>query len=199
MGMKSSIGAGKAAGKQAEAMKKIAQGYGTLTKKQYEAISPWMEAGQGALTAQMQMLANPINNQAALSTYYASPEYAMQQDAASYAAMAGAEATGTLGNTATANALAAEATSLGQNYLKSLNQGRQQQMNTLGDISNQGLGATKTMGGWASQNYNAAANMLTGASSAEGQETMVPYMGAQSMFNRGMWSLGMMARNGAFG
>lgn len=199
MGIVSSIGAGKAAEEQAKALKKIAQGYGTLTKKQYEAISPWMDAGKGALTAQMQMLANPINNQAALSGYYASPEYALQQDAASYAAMAGAEATGTLGNTATSNALAAEATSLGQNYLKSLNQQRQQQFTNLGGISSQGLGATKTMGGWASDNYNAAASMMRGASTAEGQSTMAPYMGVQSMLNRSLWSLGMMSRHGAFG
>ena len=74
MGMLSSAGAGKAAEQQAKMMKEIARGYGKLTKRQYEEISPWMQAGKGALTAQMQMLANPINSQAALSTFYSSPD-----------------------------------------------------------------------------------------------------------------------------
>lgn len=199
MGMISSMGAGKAAEQQAKAMKEIAKGYGTLTKRQYEEYSPYMNAGKGALTAQMQMLANPINNQAAMSTYYASPEYAMQQDAANYAAMSGASAAGTTGNTATSNALATQATQLGQNYLASLDKARQQQINTLGDISKQGLSATNAMAGHAGKNYNSAASYLGSAAGLEGQADMAPYSGIQSSLYRMPWYFGMAKAGGTFG
>jgi hypothetical protein len=52
----------------------ILEDYDKLTKRQYEEITSWMNAGKGALTAQVQMLANPINNQVAMSTYYSSPD-----------------------------------------------------------------------------------------------------------------------------
>ncbi|WP_343529304.1 hypothetical protein [Yokenella regensburgei] len=171
-------GARKGAEQEAEALKALVPYYGALTKAQYGAMSPYMQAGKGALTAGMQMLANPINSQVALSTYYASPEYAMQQDAANYATMAAAEATGSTGNTATANTLAAQATQLGQNYLASLNKQRQAQLQTLGNVSEQGMRATTTMGEWASRNLNQATGLLAGAAGLEGQAAAAPFMSA---------------------
>ena len=191
MGIISSIGAGKAASAQAEAMKKIAKGYGKVGQWQYQQISPWMNAGKGALTAQMQMLANPLNSQAALSDYYAGPQYAQQEQQAQYALDSAAESTGTMGATATGNALASQSVSLGQNYLKGLNQQRSQQFQQLGGISSQGLGATKTMNQSAFQDYNAAANLLSGAAAAEGQATMAPYTGIQQSMRTGMGLYGM--------
>ncbi|WP_370610901.1 DNA transfer protein [Klebsiella aerogenes] len=148
-------------------MKKIAQGYGTLGKYQYQAISPYMNAGTQALSAQLEMLANPINNQQALSDYYASPQYAEQEQAAEYALNSQAEATGGLGNTATGNALAAQTTQMGQNYLTGLNKQRQQQFTNLGGLSKQGLNATTTAGKWASDDYNKAAGYLGSAANAQ--------------------------------
>lgn len=191
MGILSSAGAKKGAETEAAALKSLAPAYGTLTEKQYGAISPYMKAGQGALTAQMQMLANPINSQVALSEYYASPEYAMQQDQAAYSAMAGAEAAGTMGNTATSNVLASSATQLGQTYLKSLNTARGQQIDTLGDISQQGLSATKTMGGWASNNLSDATDLMAGAAQLEGQAAAAPYYGMQRSLFQMPYYLGM--------
>ncbi|WP_368766720.1 hypothetical protein [Enterobacter hormaechei] len=200
MGLIGSIGAGKAAQAQAQAMKKIAEGYGKLGKKQYEWISPWMDAGKGALTTQMQMLANPLNSQAALSDYYAGPQYAMQEEQAQYALNSAAEATGTTGATATGNALASQSVSLGQNYLNSLNKQRSQQFQQLGGISNQGLGATKTMGNWAYQDYNSAANVLGQAAGLQGQADMAPYAGADAFLNKqmgmAMQGFGLMASAG---
>lgn len=196
MGMIGSIGAGKAAKAQAEAMKEIAKGYGKLGQKQYDWISPWMEAGKTALNAQMQMEANPLNSQAALTDYYAGPQYAQQEAEAQYATEAAAEATGGMGNTATSNALASQSTQLGQQYLQGLNKQRSQQFQQLGGISSQGLGATKQMGNWAYQDYNSAANVLGMGAQAEGQATMAPYSGAQSAVSRGiglaMQAFGMM-------
>jgi hypothetical protein len=167
MGLLSGHSARKAADEYSNTMKSIAQGYGTLGKAQYGAISPWMDAGTQALSAQLQMLANPINQQQALSDFYASPQYDQQQQAAQYAMDAQAEATGGLGNTATSNALAAQTTSMGQNYLNSLGKQRQQQFTNLGGLSKQGLNATDTMGNWAQQGYNSAANYLGNAASAQ--------------------------------
>lgn len=200
MGLISSMGAGKAAKAQAEAMKKIAEGYGKVGKWQYQQISPWMDAGKGALTAQMQMLANPLNSQAALSDYYAGPQYAQEEAQAQYALDSAAEATGTTGATATGNALASQAVSLGQNYLKGLNQQRAQQFQQLGGISNQGLSATKTMNQSAFQDYNAAANVFGKGAEAQGQATMAPYTGTESFLNKqmglAMQGFGLMASAG---
>lgn len=190
MGLISSAGVSGAASKYNQTMKDIAGGYGSLTKAQHGAISPYMQAGTGALTAQMQMLANPINSQAAQAEYYASPQYAIQQDQAAYSAMAGAEAAGTMGNTATSNVLASSATQLGQTYLKSLNEQREMQMDTLGDISRQGLNATTTMGNWASRNVNEVAGLAQNAANMSAQAAMAPYTGAQGAFNTGL-NLGM--------
>ncbi|MDK9585415.1 hypothetical protein [Lelliottia wanjuensis] len=178
MGLIGSMGAGKAAAAQAKAMKEIAKGYGKVGQKQYDWISPWMNAGTQALTAQIQMLANPMNSQAALTDYYAGPQYAQEQEQAQYAAEAGAEAAGGLGNTATSNILASESTQLGQQYLQGLGKARSQQFQQLGGISSQGLGATKTMGNWAYQDYNSAAGYLAQAAGLSGQATMAPYMAA---------------------
>jgi hypothetical protein len=166
MGLLSGNSAVDAANAYAETMQQIAQGYGKLGKAQYGAISPYMGAGTQALGAQLQMLANPINNQQALSDYYSSPQYAEQEQAAEYVLNSQAEAGGGLGNTATGNALASQTTDMGQSYLQGLSKQRQQQFTNLGGLSKQGLNATNTMGNWASQDYNNAAGYLGDAASA---------------------------------
>lgn len=166
MGLLSGNSAKNAAEDYSNSMKKIAKGYGTLGKYQYGAISPYMNAGLQALDTQMQMLANPINQQQALSDFYASPGYDQQEQAAEYALNSQAEATGGLGNTATGNALAAQTTDMGQNYLNSLSKQRQQQFTNLGGLSKQGLSATNTMGDWASRDYENASRYLGNAASA---------------------------------
>ena len=193
MGLIGAAGAKKAASQQAEAMKKIAGGYKKLGQWQYQQISPWMQAGTQALSSQMQMLQNPLNSQAALSDYYSSPQYAMQEQQAQYATQAGAEAAGGLGGSATSNVLASQSTQLGQQYLQGLQKQRSNQFSQLGGISSQGLGATKTMGGWAYQDYNAAAQALGASASASAQATQAPYTGWQQFAGRqaGMASYGM--------
>lgn len=149
-----------------QAMHNLAKGYGKLGQSQYGAISPYMNAGTQALSAQLQMLANPMNSQQALSDYYASPEYDQQMQAANYAANSAAEATGGLGNSATGNALAAQSADMGQQYLQGLGKQRQQQFSNLGGLSKQGLNATNTMGKWASDDYGNAAGLLSNAATA---------------------------------
>lgn len=180
MGLLSGNSAADAANAYAGSMKKIAQGYGTLGKDQYKAISPYMSAGTQALSAQMEMLANPINQQQALSDYYSGPEYAQQEQAAQYALNSQGEATGGLGNSASGNALASQTTQLGQQYLQGLSKGRQQQFSNLGGLSRQGLSATNTMGKWAGDDYNHAAGYLSDAASAKEQAAMAPSQGLAS-------------------
>lgn len=167
MGLLSGNSAADAANQYANTMKQIGKGYGTLGKYQYGAISPYMNAGTQALNAQLQMLANPLNSQQALTDYYAGPQYAEQEQAAEYALNSQAEATGGLGNTATGNALAAQTTQMGQNYLTGLNKQRQQQFNNLSGLSKMGLNATTTMGKWASDDYNKAAGYLGSGANAQ--------------------------------
>jgi hypothetical protein len=149
-----------------QTMHQLAKGYGTLGKGQYNAISPYMNAGTQALSAEMQMLANPMNSQQALSDYYAGPQYDQQMQAANYAANSEAEATGGLGNSATGNALASQSAKMGQDYLTGLGKQRQQQFNNLGGLSRQGLNATNTMGKWAADDYGNAAGLLGNAATA---------------------------------
>ncbi|MDK9583170.1 hypothetical protein [Lelliottia wanjuensis] len=177
MGLLGGMGAGKAAEAQAKAAKEIAKGFGQLGQKQYDWISPWMDAGKGALTAQMQMLANPLNSQAALTDYYAGPQYAQQEAEAQYATESAAEATGTMGSTATGNVLASQSTQLGQQYLQGLNKQRSQQFQELGGISQEGLSATKTMGNWGYQDVSSAAKYLGEAAGLSGAGTMAKYSG----------------------
>jgi hypothetical protein len=149
-----------------QTMKQLAKGYGTLGKYQYGAISPYMHAGTQSLSAEMQMLANPLNSQQALSDYYAGPQYAQQEQAAEYALNSQGEATGGLGNSASGNALASQTVDMGQNYLTGLNKARQQQFTNLSGLSRQGLNATDTMGKWAADDYGNAAGLMGNAASA---------------------------------
>jgi hypothetical protein len=180
MGLLSGNSAADAANAYAETMQQIAGGYKKLGQMQYGAISPYMDAGTQALGAQLEMAANPINNQQALSDYYSSPQYAEQEQAAEYALNSQAEASGGLGNTATGNALASQTTDMGQSYLQDLNKQRQQQFTNLGGLSKQGLNATNTMGSWASQDYNNAAGYLGNAANAQAKAAMAPSQGLAS-------------------
>ena len=194
-GLIGGIGASNAAEEQIKMMEQIAQGYGKLGQQQYDWISPWMEAGTQALTAQMQMLANPTNQQAALSGYYSSPVYAEQMEQASYATNAAAEAGGNLGTSSTTNALATQSAQLGNQYLQGATQQRNEQFKQLGGISSQGLGATKTMGNWAYQDVQGVANALSGQAAAEAGKAMAPMQGLASGISSG---LGMYAMGGGF-
>lgn len=171
MGMVSSLvgGAGASAAAQAQAkmMAQIADEWHQVGQMQYGWMSPYMNAGTTALTAQMQMLANPINQQAALNDYYSGPQYDQQMQQAQYATNANAEATGGLGNTATGNAIANTSTQLGQQYLHGLTQQRNETFNQLGGLSKQGLSASTSMGNFAHQDMQGRAKVLAGQGAAK--------------------------------
>ncbi|WP_318585829.1 DNA transfer protein, partial [Enterobacter kobei] len=84
--------------------------------------------------SQLQGLSTLQGQNSALNDYYKSSQYKGLADQARYQTLAGAEATGGLGSTATSNQLATIAPTLGQNWLSG-------QMQNAQNLANIGLGA----------------------------------------------------------
>lgn len=84
--------------------------------------------------SQLQNMSTLQGQNSALNGYYNSDQYKQLADQARYQSLAGAEATGGLGSTATSNQLAAIAPTLGQNWLSG-------QMQNAQNLANIGLGA----------------------------------------------------------
>ena len=99
----------------------------------------------------------------------------MQEEQAQYAA----ETPAGMGGSATGNYLGAQSTQLGQQYLKSQAQGRQQQFTNLGGISKMGLSASGTMGNLGTKAMQGVASAMGIVGEAEAQAAMAPYQGAQ--------------------
>ncbi|MFR0653345.1 DNA transfer protein [Pantoea sp. SIMBA_079] len=84
--------------------------------------------------SQLQSLSTLGGQNSALNSYYGSDQYRQLANQARYQSLAGAEATGGLGSTATSNQLATIAPTLGQNWLNG-------QMQNAQNLANIGLGA----------------------------------------------------------
>lgn len=180
MGMIGAHGAKKAAEKQAKIAKEVAGDWKKVGQTEYTWFQPFMQAGTETLGAQMSMLANPVNTQQSLATYYASPEYAMQEEQEQYAAeTSAADPYSGMGGSATSNYLGSQSTQLGQQYLQSQAKGRQQQFTNLGGISKMGLSASGTMGNLGTKAMQGVASAMGIAGEAEAQAAMAPYQGAQ--------------------
>lgn len=109
-----------------------------------EQLAPYAAAGLPALQ-QIQQLSTLEGQNSALNQYYNSDQYQKLANQARYQSLAGAEATGGLGSTATSNQLAAIAPTLGQNWLSG-------QMQTYGNLLNVGQSAAAGQAS-AGQNY----------------------------------------------
>lgn len=117
-------------------------------------LAPYLSAGAPALQ-QLQGLTTLQGQQNALNDYYNSGQFADLSNQARYQQLAGAEATGGLGNTATGNALASIAPTLGQQWLSG-------QMQNYGNLMNVGMAAA-TGQATAGQNYaNNTGQLLQG-------------------------------------
>lgn len=150
MGGKSDNGAGAQADAQKQAI--------NLQKEQWNQImsnlKPFMEAGKPALN-QIQQLSTLEGQQSALNGYYQSQQYKDLAGQARYQQLASAEATGGLGSTATSNALASIAPTLGQGWLSG-------QMQNYGNLLNVGMNAATGQAS-AGQNYaNNTGQLLQG-------------------------------------
>ncbi|MFW5394129.1 DNA transfer protein [Yersinia sp. 2544 StPb PI] len=107
---------------------------------------------------QLQGLSTLEGQNSALQGYYGSDQYKGLADQSRYQQLAGAEATGGLGSTATSNGLSTIAPTLGQNWLSG-------QMNSYQNLANIGLGALQGQAN-AGQSYANNTGQLLGQSAA---------------------------------
>lgn len=126
-------GGDNGAGAQADAINKQTD----LQRQQWQTImnnlAPFTPLANQYVN-QLQGLSTLEGQNSALQGYYGSDQYKGLADQARYQQLAGAEATGGLGSTATSNGLATIAPQLGQNWLGG-------QMNNAQNLANIGLGA----------------------------------------------------------
>jgi hypothetical protein len=173
MGLLGSAGAKKAAEEQAKIAKRVAGDWQKLGQTEYSWFQPFMQSGTEALSGQMALLANPMNSQEELASYYSGPEYALQEQQAQYQAQStAANPYSSMGGSATGNYLGTQSTTLGQNYLKSQAQGRQQEFTNLGGISKMGLSASGTMGSLGTKAMQGIASAMGTYADAEAQAEM---------------------------
>lgn len=131
-----------------------------IYQDQKQTLAPFLSAGQSGLTGLQSIAGQPINRSSLLNQYYNSPEYAQMANQARYQQLAGAEATGGLGSTATANGLAAIAPQLGQNYLSTMTDQQNNMYNQLLGLSNVGLSAGGASNAAAGQYANSYAQNM---------------------------------------
>jgi hypothetical protein len=132
-GGKGGGGGDSGSGAQADAINKQTD----LQREQWQTVmnnlAPFTPMAQ-QYVGQLQGLSTLGGQQQALGDYYNSGQFKDLANQARYQQLAGAEATGGLGSTATANGLATIAPTLGQNWLSG-------QMNNYQNLANIGLGA----------------------------------------------------------
>lgn len=112
-----------------------------MYREQQQRLQPWLAAGQTGLAGLTGIAGNPIDRNASLQSYFASPEYQQLANQARYQGLNAAEATGGLGSTATGNMLSAIAPQLGQNYLNMMTDQQNNMYQQLMGLSNVGLTA----------------------------------------------------------
>lgn len=126
-------GGDNGAGAQADALNKSTD----LQRDQWQTVmnnlAPFTPLAQ-QYVSQLQNLSTLGGQNSALNSYYGSDQYKQLANQARYQSLAGAEATGGLGTTATSNQLATIAPTLGQNWLSG-------QMQNAQNLANIGLGA----------------------------------------------------------
>ncbi|MCG8282121.1 DNA transfer protein [Escherichia coli] len=161
-------GANKAADAQIGAAKDSNQMAWNIYQDQKKTNQPFLNAGLTGLTGLQGIAGKPIDRNASLAEYYASPEYKMLSDQARYQSLTAAEATGGLGSTATGNMLASIAPQLGQNYLSMMTDQQNNMYGQLLGLSNVGLSAAGANNAAAGDYSNAYGNNMQqiGASKA---------------------------------
>lgn len=126
-------GGGGGSDAQAKALNKSTE----LQREQWQTVmnnlAPFTPLAQ-QYVSQLQNLSTLGGQNSALNSYYGSGQYKQLANQARYQSLAGAEATGGLGSTATSNQLATIAPTLGQNWLSG-------QMQNAQGLANIGLGA----------------------------------------------------------
>lgn len=135
-----------------------------LQKSQWEQtqaqLKPYMQVGQPALQS-LQNLSSLGGQTSALNSYYNSDQFKDLANQARYQQLSSAEATGGLGSSATSNALATIAPTLGQNWLSG-------QLQNYSNLTNIGMNAATGQAS-AGQNYaNNTSSLLQGLGQIQG-------------------------------
>lgn len=174
------IGANKAAKQQQKyqdkAMDQSKAGYGNAVNW----VSPYEKAGRTALEGLQGIAGKPIDRNATLAEYFASPEYKMMSDQARYQSLNSAEATGSLGSTATGNMLASIAPTLGQNYLADKINQQQNMYAQLMGLSGFGAEAANALGNYAIGQGNNMAGMYQQKGQIMAGKSAIPWQTAAS-------------------
>ncbi len=174
------IGARKAGKQQAkaqdEAMARQREGYETAQSY----LDPYQTVGQQSLTGLQALAGQPIDRNALLNDYFNSNEYSQLSNQARYQSLAGAEATGGLGSSATQNQLASIAPTLGQNYLNDMTTQQQNMYGQLLNLSNMGLNSANALGNFATGNASALSAMEQQKGQIKAGLAALPYQVAAS-------------------
>lgn len=174
------IGANKAAKEQNKyqdmAMARSEQGYNSAVNW----LSPYQDAGQGALPGLLGIAGKPIDRNALLSDYFKSGEYQQLSDQARYQQLASAEATGGLGSTATANRLSTIAPTLGQNYLADKTNEQQNMYSQLMSLVGMGTESANALGNYAIGQGNNMAGMYQQKGQIMAGKAAIPWQTAAS-------------------
>lgn len=161
---------------QDKAMNQQRQGYESATSW----LSPYQDAGQSGLAGLQGIAGQPIDRNQLLTNYFNSQEYQQQANQARYQQLAGAEATGGLGSTATSNGLATIAPTLGQNYLTDMTNQQQNMYSQLMGLSGMGAESANALGNWALNQGNTMAGMYQQKGQIMGGKAALPYQVAAS-------------------
>lgn len=174
------IGANKAAKQQQKyqdkAMDQSKAGYNNAVNW----VSPYEQAGRTALEGLKGIAGQPIDRNASLAEYFASPEYQMMGDQARNQVLRSAQATGGLGSTATGNLLSSIAPTLGQNYLADMTNQQQNMYGQLMGLSGFGAEAANALGNYAIGQGNNMAGMYQQKGQIMAGKAAIPWQTAAS-------------------
>ncbi|PHM26536.1 DNA transfer protein [Xenorhabdus ehlersii] len=182
------IGASKGAKEQSRSNDRAIDAQTQMFEQQGQWLSPFREAGQSGLSGLQGLAGKPIDRNALLGQYFNSPEYAQLADQARYQALAGAEATGGLGSTATGNQLVSIAPQLGQNYLNMKTAEQQDMYNQLLGLVNVGLSGAGAQSAAAANNANALGSLYSQQGAINAGRKALPWQiaaGASNSINNG--------------
>ncbi|MEI7219126.1 DNA transfer protein [Pectobacterium carotovorum] len=138
-----------------------------IYREQQDRLKPWLTAGQTGLSGLTGIAGKPIDRNASLQSYFASPEYQQLANQARYQGLNAAEATGGLGSTATGNMLSSIAPQLGQNYLNMMTDQQNNMYQQLMGLSNVGLTAAGASNAAAGNYSNSYANNMSQIGAAQ--------------------------------
>lgn len=174
------VGANKAAKQQVSSNNKAIDNQMAMYEKQLALLEPFRNAGQSGLAGLQSLAGNPIDRNQLLGDYFKSNEYTQLANQARYQQLAGSEATGGLGSTATSNGIASIAPELGQNYLNMKTAEQQDMYNQLLGLVNVGLSGAGGQASAASGNANALSSLYAQQGQIRGGKAAIPWQTAAS-------------------